>query len=64
MKEQIKYDVGQKVRFREPAIYGLKEHNCVISMITISKNGIKYRGKDCDIFDTQYNFPQEWIMEG
>ena len=63
MKELIKYDIGDKVRIRKPPIFGTSECTCVISMITVTKKDIKYRGKDCNKYDVQHNFPQEWIVE-
>ena len=64
MKENIKYDIGDTVKIRRPSIHNSKIATCVISMITVTKKGIKYRGKDCDEFDSQHDFPQDWIIEG
>lgn len=58
MKENIKYDIGDSVTIlnhKNEKITG------IISMITVNRKGIRYRGKFG--FDCQYNFWQDEIID-
>lgn len=58
MIEQIKYDIDDKVLVNLE-YYGLKEG--VISMITINRQGVKYRAKFG--YDMQSTFTNDDVVE-